>query len=832
MSDVAKRYEKEENERRAAMGLPPARARKSSYTVEEIDQYLSEVRSAGKRLYSDPTDIDSYVERVKKRVLEELSFSKKSEQKKSKPKKKSKIDSSDSILVVDETTGEINRVPVSSEADNKESKKVEETIRERMAVPSAERTFKDRFSGVSKLVKLFESKQSNDRKDKTRQSEELRKQVEQNQNVGVALEALSREQEITVKLLRELLDSVKNINKPRNSAMDAVASMLGGRERGGPSLRNMLIGGMVVGAGAGIFASTVGDFNREQFGESIENAGGERRETRVGPTAENESFNPEDILNESSEDQIFQRIINTLPESLRSDPELVDAARNQARSEYEQRQRAEEEPRRNQSATAIIPTAPVATPAPVAPAAPATPAVPVAPAAPATPAVPIAPAVPVAPPEIAAVPAAPAMPGVPGATNSTPIIPFEYEVTPEPQNATPITNSLITPTSYSETNDNQDAVAIEEDEIVPLPKKNDEAIVSEAIREREVLSKALEDRPDMFSNRSLVIRARNVKFKGDEIEFKQSDSLIDKADAQKLPGSTPFGSSGLGSSPGGGSAVPPPPAGKEDIGSSSLMKPTGGKITSGFGQRAMGDHKGIDFGIPIGSPIVSAQSGTVVEARTSASYGNMIKIRGNDGLETLYAHLSTIGVQVGQQVEKGQQIALSGNTGRSTGPHLHFEAIKDGNKVDPAPLMNASGEIPANKQSATPESTQDAPSTSQSSAAATPVSSESVSGESSAAPAATPVSSESAGGEGESVPSATPEPSAPTAGVEVAQASVENEIAARTPEEPTISQVPAAGDQGQPSINNPTYMHSVNDPGPVEPADAAERYAKLFNMAA
>ncbi|MGW6553994.1 M23 family metallopeptidase, partial [Streptomyces sp. NPDC055051] len=95
---------------------------------------------------------------------------------------------------------------------------------------------------------------------------------------------------------------------------------------------------------------------------------------------------------------------------------------------------------------------------------------------------------------------------------------------------------------------------------------------------------------------------------------------------------------------------------------------TGGSLWSS------GSHSGVDFHAAYGSSVVSVGSGTVVEAGWGGAYGNNIVIRMNDGTYTQYGHLASIGVYVGQSVEPGQQIGVSGSTGNSTGPHLHFEA--------------------------------------------------------------------------------------------------------------------------------------------------------------
>ena len=94
-------------------------------------------------------------------------------------------------------------------------------------------------------------------------------------------------------------------------------------------------------------------------------------------------------------------------------------------------------------------------------------------------------------------------------------------------------------------------------------------------------------------------------------------------------------------------------------------------------------HEGIDIGTPEGSIVVSAGDGTVTYAGWYSGYGYYISIDHGDGITTAYGHLKTIGVSVGDKVVRGQQIAYSGNTGRSTGPHLHFEVRIGGKSVDP-----------------------------------------------------------------------------------------------------------------------------------------------------
>jgi len=116
---------------------------------------------------------------------------------------------------------------------------------------------------------------------------------------------------------------------------------------------------------------------------------------------------------------------------------------------------------------------------------------------------------------------------------------------------------------------------------------------------------------------------------------------------------------------------------------------SGGSVSSGFGSRsrpkagASTYHEGVDIAVPIGTSVMASSGGTVVTAGWQSGYGNVIYIQHADGIMTRYGHLSKILVHVGQNVSQGQKIALSGNTGNSTGPHLHFEYRINGSAVNP-----------------------------------------------------------------------------------------------------------------------------------------------------
>lgn len=115
--------------------------------------------------------------------------------------------------------------------------------------------------------------------------------------------------------------------------------------------------------------------------------------------------------------------------------------------------------------------------------------------------------------------------------------------------------------------------------------------------------------------------------------------------------------------------------------------PAKGRITSPFGPRWGKMHEGIDIGLPIGSSVTAAASGRVVTSGNMNGYGLVVIIEHADGYRTVYGHNSKLLVSVGDEVQQGQLIALSGNTGRSTGPHLHFEVQKNGQPTDPMKFL-------------------------------------------------------------------------------------------------------------------------------------------------
>jgi murein DD-endopeptidase MepM/ murein hydrolase activator NlpD len=142
-------------------------------------------------------------------------------------------------------------------------------------------------------------------------------------------------------------------------------------------------------------------------------------------------------------------------------------------------------------------------------------------------------------------------------------------------------------------------------------------------------------------------------------------------------------------------AMPPKPAPitLPKSAESGFVMPAIGRPSSGYGVRVdpihgeRTEHRGFDIAAKTGTPVAAAAAGTVTHAGPAGTYGNLVMIRHADGLETRYAHLSSVAVKKGDHVAAGQEVGAVGTTGRSTGPHLHFEVRRDGQAIDPAPLL-------------------------------------------------------------------------------------------------------------------------------------------------
>ncbi|WP_230279854.1 M23 family metallopeptidase [Croceicoccus sp. Ery15] len=141
--------------------------------------------------------------------------------------------------------------------------------------------------------------------------------------------------------------------------------------------------------------------------------------------------------------------------------------------------------------------------------------------------------------------------------------------------------------------------------------------------------------------------------------------------------------------------VPEPVAGRQAVNIPSRMPLADARLSSNFGMRThpvtgrRAGHKGIDLAAPSGTPIYATADGTIDMAQWFGGYGNFIKIEHGGDMETRYGHMSKLNVRAGQDVKKGDLIGFVGSTGRSTGPHLHYEVRIAGEAVDPTPYLHA-----------------------------------------------------------------------------------------------------------------------------------------------
>lgn len=197
------------------------------------------------------------------------------------------------------------------------------------------------------------------------------------------------------------------------------------------------------------------------------------------------------------------------------------------------------------------------------------------------------------------------------------------------------------------------------------------------------------------TSKNIVVKAKSVAFLSDNFILKkgsqQNATGITKASfSSDTNFSAPPGAQFAVSSTSGAT-----PMQGEQFSGGDLLPPVQGPVSSGFGQRARGNHEGLDFAVPVGTSVIASTGGTVIFAGERGNYGNLVTIQSPDGIETRYAHLSSIGVAKGDAVTAGQEIAKSGNTGLSTGPHLHFEVRRGGTPIDPKTVLGSAAQAPS-----------------------------------------------------------------------------------------------------------------------------------------
>ena len=205
--------------------------------------------------------------------------------------------------------------------------------------------------------------------------------------------------------------------------------------------------------------------------------------------------------------------------------------------------------------------------------------------------------------------------------------------------------------------------------------KQETTVINARVQQAAIL------RGELLSSRSNLAGARSSKSHALVITRKQVQSEIQESQAlaaasAQLAAKLRAGETQAGGVAAAGSSDGPPSG-------TGFIWPVSGPITSPFGMRWGTLHPGIDIGVPTGTPIHAAGSGTVVWCGWMSGYGNLVMIDHHNGLATLYGHQSRIAASCGQQVSAGDVIGYVGCTGFCTGPHLHFEVRLNGTPVDP-----------------------------------------------------------------------------------------------------------------------------------------------------
>jgi murein DD-endopeptidase MepM/ murein hydrolase activator NlpD len=197
--------------------------------------------------------------------------------------------------------------------------------------------------------------------------------------------------------------------------------------------------------------------------------------------------------------------------------------------------------------------------------------------------------------------------------------------------------------------------------------KQETAVIDARVQQAAIL------RGELLSTQSKLKGARSTKNHALVITQSQVQDEIDESKSLEAA------SAQLSARLQGDSGGSPPVAG----GNGTFQWPVSGPITSPFGMRWGTLHPGIDIGVPTGTPIHAAGSGTVVWCGWMSGYGNLVMIDHHNGLATLYGHESHVAVACGQNVTTGEVVGYSGCTGFCTGPHVHFEVRANGTPVDP-----------------------------------------------------------------------------------------------------------------------------------------------------
>jgi murein DD-endopeptidase MepM/ murein hydrolase activator NlpD len=202
------------------------------------------------------------------------------------------------------------------------------------------------------------------------------------------------------------------------------------------------------------------------------------------------------------------------------------------------------------------------------------------------------------------------------------------------------------------------------------------AATTRTVAARTAEQRAVRDRL-AWSQRELATARRDKRDTLEEVREDKEEALAHMAELQAQSAAI---AAKIRAAQSSASAYVPPSGSPSAAG---FVWPVHGVLTSYFGWRWGRMHEGIDIAVGNGTPVVASASGTVIVAGWMGGYGNLVVIDHGGGMSTAYGHNTSVTVGVGQQVMQGQLIAYSGNTGHSTGPHVHFEVRVNGAAVDP-----------------------------------------------------------------------------------------------------------------------------------------------------
>ncbi|MEU4804511.1 M23 family metallopeptidase [Actinosynnema sp. NPDC023587] len=201
---------------------------------------------------------------------------------------------------------------------------------------------------------------------------------------------------------------------------------------------------------------------------------------------------------------------------------------------------------------------------------------------------------------------------------------------------------------------------------------------SEGLYARQYVDQAIKHASDGYANRQAELKRQKDAEDAEKARVAAEEAARQPAPAPAAPAAPAAGTTQS--------------AGAAKSTGASAAKPAEGTFTSGYGSRWGTTHFGVDIANSIGTPILSALDGVVVEAGPASGFGLWVRVQHSDGTITVYGHVNEILVNQGQQVSAGQQIATMGNRGQSTGPHLHFEVWVGGSqKIDPIGWLGARG---------------------------------------------------------------------------------------------------------------------------------------------